>query len=146
MVGFPTHRGGNLLDVGLASRHGLVSRVESPGHLSSADHLMLKFTLVGPKRDKPTTELVPDWTKADFEAMEEKIIWDSLLKDKSGPEQWVIFKEKLEEVIDGNVPKKIRRKSSRPLWMKRNLLRMIRKKRRLWKLYTTTKDYEQFEA
>ena len=149
VVDFPTHRGGNLLDVGLASRQGLVSRVESPGHLSSADHLMLKFTIMGPKRDEATTELVPDWTKADFEAMEEKmgdITWDFLLKDKSGPEQWAIFKEKLDEVIEENVPKKVRRKSSRPLWMRRNVLRMIRKKRRLWKQYTTSKDYKQFEA
>ena len=68
--------------------------------------------------------------------------------DKSGPEQWQL--DKLNQVIESNVPKKVRRKGSKPLWMKRNILRLIRKKRRLWKHYTSSKDcskdYEQFEA
>ena len=68
--------------------------------------------------------------------------------DKSGPEQWQL--DKLNQVIESNVPKKVRRKGSKPLWMKRNVLRLIRKKRRLWKHYTSSKDcskdYEQFEA
>ena len=78
-----------MLDVGLSSRPGLVARVESIGYLSTADHLMLKFTLVGPKRDNVTTELVPDWTKANFDAMEQEIgemNWELALQGKSGPE------------------------------------------------------------
>ena len=48
------------------------------------------------------------------------------------------------------IPKKIRRKSSRPLWMSKNIIRLIRKKRRLWQNYTSRKyyrqDYGSFEA
>ena len=133
-----------MLDVGLASNQGLVSRVESLGHLGSADHLMLKFTIVGPKRSNNTTELVPDWSKADYDTMEkeiEGIDWDLELQDKSGPEQWQILKDKLSQVMETNVPKKVRRRSNKPLWMKRNVLRLIRRKKRLWKQYNTSKEY-----
>ena len=60
MVDFLTHKGGNLLDVGLSCSPGLVARVESLGYLATADHLMLKFIIVGPKRENVTTEIVPD--------------------------------------------------------------------------------------
>ena len=103
--------------------------MESLGYLSTSDHQVIKFTIVGPKRDNPTTELVPDWTKANYEAMEKEIgemDWEAAFQDKSGPEQWQMFKEKLDHVIDSNVPKKIRRKGNKPLWMKRNVLRLIR--------------------
>ena len=134
VVDFPTHKGSNLLDEGLSYSLGLVARVESPGYLSTADHQMLKFTIVGPKRDNVTTEVVPDWTKANYEAMEKEIgemDWGVAFKSKSGPEQWQLIKEELDQVIENNVPKKVRRKGSKPLWMKRNILRLIRKKRRL---------------
>ena len=142
-----------MLDVGLSSSQELVAGVESLGYLGTADHQLLKFTIVGPKRSNTTTELVPDWTKANYDAMEKEIgemDWDLAFLDKSGPEQWQLFKDKLNQVIDSNVPKKVRRKGSKPLWMKRNVLRLIRKKRRLWKHYTSSKDcskdYEQFDA
>ena len=45
---------------------------------------------------------------------------------------------------------KIRRKGSKPLWMTRKVMRMIRKKGRMWKFYTSdprAKHYfEQFQA
>ena len=106
-VDFPTHKAGNLLDVGLSSSPELVARVESLGYLATADHLMLKFTIVGPKRGNTTTELVPDWTKDNYEAMEKDIGemgWEQAFLDKSGPEQWQLFKEKLNQVIESNLP------------------------------------------
>ena len=42
-------------------------------YLGTADHQLLKFTIVGPKRSNTTTELVPDWTKANYDAMKKEI-------------------------------------------------------------------------
>ena len=41
-----------------------------------------------------------------------------------------------------------RRANNKPVWMNKNVLRLIRKKRRLWKWYTTEggRDYESFQA
>ena len=44
----------------------------------------------------------------------------------------------------------MRRKGSKPLWMKKKILRMIRKKRRLWRSYSTEertkKDFVSFQS
>ena len=48
------------------------------------------------------------------------------------------------------MPKKLRRVSSRPLWMTRNVMRLIRKKKRVWKWYSSSeysrRDYEEYQA
>ena len=45
---------------------------------------------------------------------------------------------------------KMKRNGNKPLWMNKNILRMIRKKRRLWKSYSTEersrRDFESFQA
>ena len=43
-------------------------------------------------------------------------------------------------------PTKRRRISSRPLWMQQNIMRIIRKKRRLWNTYRKSRDYEEYLA
>ena len=76
------------------------------------------------------------------------IDWDNKFEGKTGVGSWDIFKEILKEETDRCVPKKKRRINSKPIWMNPNILRLIRKKRRLWKWYTREggKDYESFEA
>ena len=56
VVDFPTHKGGNLIDLGISSSQGLVAKVDTLGYLASADHQMLKFTIVGPRRNNTSTE------------------------------------------------------------------------------------------
>ena len=46
------------------------------------------------------------------------------------------MKKVIQEETGRCVPLKKRRTSSRPIWMNKNILRIIRKKRRLWKAYT----------
>jgi hypothetical protein len=61
---------------------------------------------------------------------------------------WDIFKGVLKEETDRCVPKKKRRVGSKPVWMNKNILRLIRKKRRLWRWYSREggKDFESFQA
>ena len=46
--------------------------------------------------------------------------------------------------VDVCIPKKKHRNSDKPLWMQENTIRIIRKKRRLWKHYITTRDYQSY--
>ena len=41
---------------------------------------------------------------------------------------------------------KRRRVNNRPIWMKKNVLRVIRKKKRLWRAYKETREHREFEA
>ena len=80
---------------------------------------------------------------ANYDAMEDeigKMNWEMAFQGKSGTEQWQVFKEKLNQVIECGVPKKVRSKGSKSLWMKRNVLRLIRKERSLCRHYSSSKD------
>ena len=137
-VDFATHEDGNILDLVLDSG-GLVTGVWDEGRLGGADHSMLKIELAGPAREQDNKELVPDWTKADMEGMKASIMtinWEEKLKGKTGLERWEVVKDIIKEETDRCVPKKARRIGTKPIWMNRNILRLIRKKRRLWRAYT----------
>ena len=55
--------------------------------------------------------------------------WESELSEKSAVESWEFIKDKIDEATDKCIPKKLRRVSSRPLWMTKNVVRLIRKKK-----------------
>ena len=53
------------------------------------------------------------------------------------------FYEVLDRVTSECVPTKLRRTGNRPLWMKSNIMRMLWRKRRLWRAYTGEGYYRQ---
>ena len=100
---------------------------------------MIEIEVVGPNIEGDNKELVPDWTKADIKGIHdaiEALDWEAELEGKSGIEKWEVVKRVIQEETDRCVPKKMRRVGSKPLWMNRNVLRLIRKKRRMWKAYS----------
>ena len=131
-VNFATHKDGNLIDLFTSSRPDLICEVRDEGHLGGSDHTMVWAELIGPARDQDSGEMVPDWRCADMESLKKslsEINWEEKLDGKTGIESWDIFKSILKEETDRCVPKKKRRTSSKPVWMNRNVLRLIRKKR-----------------
>ena len=151
-VDFSTHEDGNILDLVLSSSPELVAGVSNEGPLATADHVMIDIKLVGPARDRNSVEMVPDWRKADLEAMKVSvgaIDWDVELEGLGGVEAWDTFKEIISRETEKCVPLMKRRQGSKPLWMTKNVMRIIRKKRRIWKGYAGKwgkHDYENFEA
>ena len=53
------------------------------------------------------------------------------------------FYETVERVTRECVPNKLRRTGNKPLWMTGNIMRMLRRKRRLWRAYTEEGYYRQ---
>ena len=142
----PTHRDGNTLDLCITSSEELIANVEVTDPLGASDHHKIEVTMLGPAAHQGTTEEVPDWTKADYPAMKlalEGINWVEEFGDKSGLDCMDVFYEVVRRETDKCIPKKTRRTSSRPLWMSRNIISLIRKKRRLWRNYTTHEYYRQ---
>ena len=138
-VDFPTHDKGNILDLVVSSSSNLVHSVEDFGKLGKSDHRILKINLNGVTVEGQTLEMVPNWSKANLDGMREAISsieWEDVLNGLSGGDAWSAFKDILESEFEKYVPKKLRRSNSKPIWMTRNILRLIRKKRRLWKWYT----------
>ena len=108
--------------------------------LGASDHHKLEVTLLGPAAKQDTMEEEPDWKKANFAAM--KLALEEF-EGRSGVECLEVFYEVVMRETERCIPKKMRRKSSRPLWMSKNIIRLIRKKRRLWQNYTSSEYYRQ---
>ena len=93
------------------------------------------------------------WTEADLSQLKaalQDVDWDAELESMTGTESMDKFYMVLDREVNKFVQKKLRRKSSKPLWMNKKILRMIRKKRRHWRSYTaderTKRDYANFQA
>ena len=137
------------IDLVLTDNDNLIASVNPVGHLGASHHTMIMVDMVVPSQSNETTELVPDYGKADFVAMREKaaaIDWQTKLTPLNAQSSWKYFKETVLSIEAECIPKKKRRTNSKPLWMRRNVMRTIRKKRRLWKHYCTTSDHQSYLA
>ena len=148
-VDFPTHNGGNTLDLVLCNDPNIVLSNTDLGKLGSSDQHMILTKLKLPMNNVPTTEQVPDYAKADFQKLRDfldKIYWFEELGGRSYQDAWDHFSETIDKATVDCIPTRLHRCCKRPLWMNRNMLRMIRKKRRLWKWYCQTRDYAELRA
>ena len=137
------------IDLVLTDNDNLIASVKPIGQLGASHHTMIMVEMIAPAHSNDTSELVPDYKKADFSTMREKmsaIDWKKELDSLNASDGWEYFKQTVSSTVASCIPMKKRRNSSKPLWMQRNTMRIIRKKRRLWKHYCTTMDYQSYLA
>ena len=115
-------------------------------HLGSSDHSMIMVTVEGSVSRNTTFEEVPDWRKADLSKLRQELDIDWKLDNLNALEAWDRVKKEILNAEDKSVPKKRRRVNCRPLWMQQNIMRVIRKKRRLWATYKKSSQYEEYLA
>ena len=120
-------------------------------NVNKINKLMLETSIAGPAKMEDSTELVLDWQKAKLEGLKQAIAdinWLEEFGDKSGKECMDIVYRVLERETEKHVSCKLRREGQKPIWMNRNILRLIRKKKRLWRWYSTDggKDFASFNA
>ena len=146
-IDFSTHNSGTQPDVVLASNEKIILDVKEMNHLGSSDHAMVMVTVEGNVSRNVTFEEVPDWRNADISLLRDQLqAVDWRMDGLDTQQSWSYVKTKILEAEDKCVPKKRRRVGCRPLWMQQNVMRIIRKKRRLWSTYKKTKDYEEYLA
>ena len=153
LVTGPTHRLGNTLDLCMSSSLELIAGVEVIAPLGGSDHNGLEVNVVGMAVADSSKEEVPDWAKADMKALRDKlgeVEWETEFNQLTGLQCMEKFYEVLDRVTKDCVPNKLRRTSNRPLWMNQNIMRMLRRKKRLWRAYTREgyyrEDYQDFMA
>ena len=136
-------------DLVFASDANLILDVQNLGALGKSDHTMLLFTIDGATKRTSSSEQIPDWKKADIEGLKQElseIDWEEKFAEHGCEAAWTSFKSVLDDLQSKHVPLKLRRVSNRPVWMNRTLLRTIRKKRRMWRTYTASNDYQEYLA
>ena len=137
------------IDLVLTDDDNLIASVKPVGQLGLSHHSIIQVEIVVPSGSNDTVELVPDYAKANFEMMHEKfdmIDWETQLSDLDTENSWNFFKVTYSSIVDACIPKKKRRNNSKPLWMQKNAMKIIRKKRKLWKHYTQSQDYQSYLA
>ena len=149
VVPFQTHTKGNILDLVLTNAPDLIINIEDNGRIGKSDHTMILIEIDTAVRRDFTTQLSPDWSKADVNLLKENfdsIDWNLALESRDTESSWKYFKETLNQIIEKCVPMNKKRSNHRPMWMNRTLLRLIRKKRRCWRRYKSTKSNSDFST
>ena len=136
LVNFPTHVKGNILDLLLTNVPDRFLEVSNEGRLGNSDHCMILAKLALSSRPTCSNEKVPNWHRADWEGLKAQLSATNLkqrMENSSAAGAWEIFKGEILDAVATNVPTKPRRTHNRPTWMTRDILRALRRKRRLWR-------------
>ena len=149
LVDFATHTRGNTLDLVITNSPELVTSLEEEGRLGRSDHVLLEMEIGVENRtvSEDGKEFL-DWKKADWNQIREDIgqeDWRSELEGKTANEAWEKLKEKLKRTVEEHVPKKKGRRSTRPPWLTQEIMRGIRKKKRMWKRARNGQGREQYQ-
>ena len=78
-VDFSTHIAGKTLDLLLSNNDDFVGSVTDEGRLGTCDHNMTLTEILLPGIQSESTELIPDYTKADFDKLKQflaEITWE----------------------------------------------------------------------
>lgn len=149
LVDFPTHKKGNILDLILSKSPEMIKEVKDIGNLGKSDHQIISIEISCDPKNSNTAKATQCWNKADLESIEQElgdIYWEKELKNFNDAENmWLFFKSKILSIQNKYVPTKIKGPSNQPKWMTRELLRLIRKKRRLYKIFKLKRDNNIFE-
>ncbi len=108
LVDFPTQVKGNILDLIVTNIPERFEDVSEHGQLGKSDHFMIVAKISrGAARQEENG--APDWRRAD---------WDG---------------EKVTGLVGQHVPERRRRNQNRPAWLSQEIMRAIRRKKRLWR-------------
>ena len=136
LVSFPTHTKGNILDLVITNCTERVIDIEDMGRLGRSDHCMICVT-VECKPDVRCSEGTRyNWSKANKDAIArdlESTDWRLELDWRTTEDGWRFMKSILGETIDKNVPTLKGNIKFKHPWMTRDILKLIRKKRRKWR-------------
>ena len=134
---FPT-RGSNCLDLVLCNDENIVRNVQNCGKVSTCDHDLISFELNVLTETCNSKINIPNFHKADFDSIRDSLSvdWSLILSDLDSIESWEVVKSTILKTVDSFVPfsRKVRN-PNRPLWLTRDVLSAIRKKRKLWRCY-----------
>jgi hypothetical protein len=89
-----------------------------------------------PAKVKEKENVRYNWKRADMPAIRselEGVDWERELSRRTMEEGWTWFKEQLHNAVEKFVPKSRSRTKLKNPWMTKEILRLIRKKRKVWK-------------
>jgi hypothetical protein len=138
LVNFATHNRGNTLDLVLSNCSERIHSVEEAGKLGNSDHVAIEIKVKACVEKVVLKKKCTLWKRADYHAMRNEmglIDWESELGGESTDRAWGKFKEILDKNIEKHVPTVEIKDTGRPKWLSRELVKLIRRKKKAWKQY-----------
>jgi hypothetical protein len=135
LVDFPTHTKGNILDLLITNVPERIVEVVESGRLGRSDHVVIVTRVEMGGGDEEEKESAPDWRRADWDGMREELqdtSWSRDLARMTVEAAWQAFNDKVTNLVKKHVPERRRRNRNRPPWMSREILRAVRKKKKMW--------------
>jgi len=110
------------------------------GQLGLSDHEMIAFSVCGELKWGVSKTTAMDFQREDFELFRtlfERVPWERVLKGKGVQEGWTFFKKDVLQAQEQTIPMccKTDRQGRKQVWLNRELLRGLRKKRRIYHLW-----------
>ena len=136
MVDFSNQVKGVILDLVFTNMPESVLEVRDQGRLGKSDHVMVMIEISVGKYHTESPRPLPNWRSADWASMRNELDsreWISRVMRSNMDMAWQLVKDKVDELTRKYVPLRRRRNQNRPIWMTQEILRAIRKKKRLWK-------------
>ncbi len=135
LVSFPTQEKGNILDLIVTNIPERFEDISEHGRLGRSDHTIIvaKVRVGGDDRKKGP---LPDWRRADWEAMRAELQEANItmsVRGQGAEDAWNTIRSKVDSLLEKHIPKRRERNSNRPAWLTQDILREIRKKKRIWK-------------
>ena len=135
--GLPHPHQGGVLDLILTNMPEKVSNIAEVGRLGKSDHYLIQFDLEMSQKNSGEKRVFRNWKKADWDKIRqglETTVWLTAADEKSAEDTgtW----QQLRRVIDGLVAENVPLCEFKPRktdWMTGDILREVRRKRRLWK-------------
>ena len=141
-VNFPTHNGGNTLDLVLSNIPNKIISTTDAGILGNSDHNIILTEVDATASTHVPKHAVWNFRLAKFDHIRtalKLIEWSKILTHDMETD-WNIFKTTLNDLCKKYIPKKTVNEIKRPPWLKRDLLRLIRQKRAAWKAFKASKS------
>jgi hypothetical protein len=112
--------------------------ITEEGRLRASDHMLVlaKVTVNAGPAPAPAGRGLQDWNKADWLAMRREMAeldWIALMRGKTAEQACSLLKESMHSLVAKHMPEKRRRNHNRLPWLSREILRVIRRKKRLWR-------------
>jgi hypothetical protein len=138
LVNFATHSKGNVLDLAIANCPERIISISENCKLGNSDHCIIELlTNIDIPAQQQSREIIC-WDKANLPAMRsqmDQINWEVHFCNKNAEQCWATFREILTRCADEHIPKRTVKNKTRQKWVTREIIRLVRMKKRRWREY-----------
>ena len=117
--------------------------------LGTSDHNIIQFKVVANVPLKSTSELVPDFRKANFMGLRKHLKnmeWDAAFSENDTISQWNTFKDIISDACSKYIPLRKRRSNNKPKWLDAQAKKALKQKRKLWISFVKSKREQDYLA